>query len=68
MNPAQPGFLKCYLLEASASTSSTDFGIGLEVALYVPALDDTVIEHFISQFNNGTFKADPTLYSFKSEE
>jgi len=45
-----------------------DFGIGLEVALYVPALDDTVIENFISQFNKGTFKPDQTLYSFKSEE
>ncbi len=45
-----------------------DFGIGLEVAIYVPALDDDVITSFIKQFNEGTFVPDSTLYSFKSEE
>lgn len=45
-----------------------EFGIGIEAALYVPTLEDDVIENFIQNFNNGTFKADETMYSFKNEE
>lgn len=45
-----------------------DFGISIEVALYVEAIDDEVIEKFISDFNGNTLALDPSLYSFKSEE
>lgn len=45
-----------------------DFGIGIEAAIYVPALDEEVISNFVKQFNEDTFQPDTTLYSFKSEE
>jgi hypothetical protein len=45
-----------------------DFGIGLEAALYVEALDDEIIEKFILDFNSNNLKLDTSLYSFKSEE
>ncbi|CAM4369802.1 hypothetical protein EWU23_02060 [Cytophagaceae bacterium 50C-KIRBA] len=45
-----------------------DFGIGLEAALYVPALTDEVIEQFIHDFNADAIQLDTSLYSFKSEE
>lgn len=45
-----------------------DFGISLEAALYVEALDDEVIEKFILDFNSDSLKLDSSLYSFKSEE
>ncbi|MEY2792798.1 MAG: hypothetical protein RJA76_790 [Bacteroidota bacterium] len=45
-----------------------DFGIGIEAAIYVPALDEEVISNFVSLFNEGKFIPDSTLYSFKSED
>ena len=45
-----------------------DFGIGIEAAIYVAALDEEVISKFVNQFNAGTFVPDTTLYSFKSED
>lgn len=45
-----------------------DFGIGIEAAIYVPALDDEIITNFVNQFNKGTFVPDTTLYSFKSDD
>ena len=45
-----------------------DFGIGLEAALYVPSLEDEIIEKFISDFNGGTLSLDPSRFSFRSED
>jgi hypothetical protein len=45
-----------------------DFGISLEAGLYVEALEEEVIEKFISDFNANSLKLDSSLYSFKSEE
>jgi hypothetical protein len=45
-----------------------DFGIGLDVALYVPAFEVEVIEKFISDFNGGTLSLDPSRFSFRSED
>ena len=45
-----------------------DFGIGLEAALYVPSLEDEVIEKFITDFNAGTLSLDPSRFSFRSED
>ena len=45
-----------------------DFGIGLEAALYVPSLEDEVIEKFITDFNGGTLSLDPSRFSFRSED
>lgn len=45
-----------------------DFGIGLEAALYVPSLEDEVIEKFIADFNGGTLSLDPSRFSFRSED
>ena len=41
------------------------FGIGVEVALHVDEVSDTVIREFIEKFNNGTFQLDNTEKSFK---
>ncbi|TVP49438.1 MAG: hypothetical protein EA341_09380 [Mongoliibacter sp.] len=45
-----------------------DFGIGLDVALNVDAIDDKVITKFIKEFNEDTLILDDTLYAFQSEE
>ena len=45
-----------------------EYGIGLEVALYVPSLEDDVIEKFISDVNGGTPSLDPSRFSFRSED
>ncbi len=45
-----------------------EFGIGLEAALYVPSLEDEVIEKFIADFNGGTLSLDPSRFSFRSED
>ncbi len=44
-----------------------EFGIGLEAALLVPALEDDVISNFIADFNAGKLSLDPSLYSFNAE-
>ncbi len=45
-----------------------EYGIGLDIALNVEEIDETVITDFVNGFNAGTIKLDPTLYSFTSEE
>ncbi|MFD2520459.1 hypothetical protein [Emticicia soli] len=45
-----------------------EYGIGLDIALNVEEIDDEVITKFVNEFNAGTLKLDPTLYSFTSEE
>jgi len=45
-----------------------EYGIGLDIALNVEEIDDEVITKFVNEFNAGTLKLDPTLYSFMSEE
>ena len=45
-----------------------EYGIGIDVCLNVEEINDEVIEEFVRNFNAGTVKLDPTLYSFTSEE
>ncbi len=45
-----------------------EFGIGMEVSLNLDAIIPAEINEFISQYNDGTFEPDPTLYSFEEEE
>jgi hypothetical protein len=45
-----------------------EYGIGLDIALNVEEIDGDVITKFVNEFNAGTLKLDPTLYSFMSEE
>jgi hypothetical protein len=44
------------------------FGVELDICLNVEAIDDAVIEKFITDYNAGTLRLDSTLYAFKSEE
>lgn len=48
--------------------TNLDFGIGLDVALNVNAIDEQVISRFVKQYNEGTLSLDKTLYSFVEEE
>ncbi|AFK05211.1 hypothetical protein Emtol_4086 [Emticicia oligotrophica DSM 17448] len=45
-----------------------EYGIGLDISLNVEEITHEVITKFIEEFNAGTLKLDPTLYSFRSEE
>jgi len=45
-----------------------EYGVGLDVCLNATAITDDVIANFVEGFNEGTFKLDPTLYSFSSME
>ncbi|UBM59285.1 hypothetical protein LAG90_01260 [Marinilongibacter aquaticus] len=54
--------------EFVAADESFDFGIGLEVALNVPEIDDKVLSKFVMDFNKDQLKLDRNLYSFKSSE
>lgn len=45
-----------------------DYGIGLDAALNVDSIDESVMIKFIKQFNDDTLKLDDTLYSFISED
>jgi hypothetical protein len=45
-----------------------EYGIGLDIALNVEEIDGEVITKFVNEFNAGTLKLDPTLYSFTNEE
>ncbi|WP_435355041.1 hypothetical protein [Emticicia sp. SJ17W-69] len=45
-----------------------EYGIGLDIALNVEEIDNEVITKFVNDFNAGTLKLDPTLYSFSSLE
>lgn len=44
-----------------------EYGIGLEVYLNEPEINEEVIERFIREFNSGGLKLDPTRYSFETE-
>lgn len=45
-----------------------DFGLGLDAALNVDSISDSVISRFIKEFNDDTLELDETAYSFQSEE
>lgn len=44
------------------------YGIGLDAALNIEFIDDSVIEKFVKEFNDDTIRLDDTLYAFQSEE
>lgn len=45
-----------------------DFGIGLDAALNIEEIDESVVTKFIREFNEDTLVLDETLYSFQTEE
>jgi hypothetical protein len=45
-----------------------DYGVSIETALYVPALDDDMLSQFVSDFNGNTLSLDPSLYTFNSDD
>jgi hypothetical protein len=45
-----------------------DYGVGLEVCLNVDEITDEVLMNFVENFNAGTFKLDPGLYSFQHDD
>ncbi|MFN8341387.1 MAG: hypothetical protein U0V64_06950 [Cyclobacteriaceae bacterium] len=45
-----------------------DFGVGLDIGLHVQEVTDTVIRQFVEDYNAGTLKLDPALYSFQTAE
>jgi hypothetical protein len=45
-----------------------EYGIGLEVSLNRELITPDEINRFVTSFNNGSLKLDPTLYSFESED
>ncbi|MCH7398072.1 hypothetical protein MM236_08735 [Belliella sp. DSM 107340] len=45
-----------------------DYGIGVDAALNVEFIDESVIEKFIKEFNDDSIKLDDTHYSFQSAE
>jgi hypothetical protein len=45
-----------------------DFGIALDVGLHVSEITEEVIARFIHEFNQGTLRLDPTLYSFQTQQ
>jgi hypothetical protein len=42
--------------------------VGIDVCLNVDKVTPAVVEKFISDFNSGQLRLDPTLYSFESDE
>jgi hypothetical protein len=45
-----------------------DYGVSIEAALYVPALDDDMLSQFVKDFNGNTSSLDPSLYTFNSDD
>lgn len=45
-----------------------DHRVGLDISLHVEKISPQVVEKFIREFNSGTLKLDPTLYSFQSDD
>ncbi|AYQ33083.1 hypothetical protein [Runella sp. SP2] len=45
-----------------------EYGVGLDACLNVEAVTEEVITDFVNNFNKGTLKLDPTLYSFRNDE
>ena len=54
--------------ESIVTDDEFGFGIGLEVALNRPAIDEEVISRFIQDYNAGQLELDQTLYSYPGEE
>jgi hypothetical protein len=48
--------------------SEFDYGVSIEAALYVPALDDDMLSQFVADFNGNTLSLDPSLYTFNSDD
>jgi hypothetical protein len=47
---------------------NTDFGISLDIGLYVDKITPKVIEKFIKDFNEDNLRLDDTLYSFQTQD
>jgi hypothetical protein len=47
---------------------NVDFGIALDVGLHLEEINQKVIERFVKEFNDGSFKLDETLYTFQMKE
>ncbi|SHN31655.1 hypothetical protein SAMN04488057_11956 [Cyclobacterium lianum] len=45
-----------------------DYGIGLDAALNLDSIDESVIHKFVSEFNKDSLRLDDTFYTFQSEE
>jgi hypothetical protein len=45
----------------------TDFGVGLDIGLHIEKITPRAIDQFIIDFNSGSLKLDPTLYSFQTQ-
>lgn len=47
---------------------NVDFGIALDVGLYIEEITELTIEKFIREFNEGSLLLDDTLYTFQMKE
>lgn len=47
---------------------SFDFGVGIEVCLNVEEITPSVINDFVKEYQEGSFKLDPALYSFVHDD
>lgn len=47
---------------------NVDFGIALDIGLHVEEVTEETIEIFIRDFNEGTLRLDPTIYTFQMKE
>jgi hypothetical protein len=45
-----------------------DFGIALDIGLHIEKITQSVVEKFITDFNNDSLNLDTTLYSFQTKE
>ena len=45
-----------------------DYRVGLDICLNVESVNHKVIDKFIADYNSGSLKLDPTLYSFQSDD
>lgn len=48
--------------------SNSEFGVSLDIGLQVEKVTPKVIEKFIKEYNEDSFKLDPTLYSFQTQD
>lgn len=54
--------------ESVVVDTNFEYGVGLEVYLNVPEINEIIIEKFIREFNGGNLRLDPTRYSFETED
>jgi hypothetical protein len=47
---------------------NVDFGVSMDIGLHVEKITPQVIEKFIKEFNDGSIKLDPTLYSYQTQD